>query len=78
MLGPLAKTWTEKFQNEISQSPDVGRKIETYDKKISLLEKQARQLIRMYGCTDPKSRSIYRGMADTLINWCTFKDTFTA
>jgi hypothetical protein len=69
-----AKTWPDKFREDITRGAKSDIEIVTADKKIERLEKHARQLIRRLGCTDPKTRLLFQGMADMLINWYAFKD----
>jgi hypothetical protein len=73
-----AKLWPEKFESETMNRENIDQKIEASNKKIMEMEKQARQFIKKYGCTDLKSRLIYQGMADMLINWYAFIDSLTA
>ena len=69
-----AKTWPENFKRNLGQGIDVRREMETAAQKIEGLEKHAKQLMQTLGCTNPKTRSIYQGMADMLINWHAFVD----
>ena len=70
-----AKAWPERFKRKIDTGADVGSDIARADEKIDELENRAKKAIRRLGCVSPEGRSIYRAMADMLINWHTFKDT---
>ena len=72
-----AKTWPDTFKEDTANGTKGVLEIETVDKKIERLEEHARQLIKRLGCTDPKTRKLFQGMADMLINWYAFKDEVT-
>ena len=70
-----AKTWPERFKQELKTGTDVSDDIQEADKKIEVLEKRAKEAIKRLGCVSPETRLIYHGMADMLINWQVFKDS---
>jgi hypothetical protein len=69
-----AKTWPANLKNKLGQGINRHREIEAVAKKIDRLEKHAKLLMQTLGCTNPKTRSIFQGMADMLINWYAFMD----
>jgi hypothetical protein len=69
-----AKTWPANFKKHRKQGIDVSQEIEAAAKKIDGLEKDAKHLMHTLGCTNPKTRPIFQGMADMLINWHAFAD----
>jgi hypothetical protein len=70
-----AKTWPERFKRDIDGGADVTDDIVQADKEIEALESRAREAMKRLGCDCPETRAIFKGMADTLINWHTFKDS---
>ena len=69
-----AKTWSANLKRNREQGIEVNQEIEAAAKKIDGLEKHAKHLMQKLGCTNPKTRSIFQGMADMLINWHAFED----
>jgi hypothetical protein len=69
-----AKTWPANLKKNRGQGIDVNQDIEAAANRIEGLEKYAKQLMKTLGCTNPKTRSIYQGMADMLIKWYAFID----
>ena len=74
-----AKTWPEQFKARLDEGLDLGRQIKDADERIEALEKRARKLIQELGselgCGHPRTRMVYQGMVDMLIEWYTFKDS---
>ena len=70
-----AKTWPERFKQELKTGIDVSDDIQEADQKIEVLEKRAKEAMKRLGCVSPETRLIYHGMADMLINWQVFKDS---
>ena len=72
-----AKTWPEQFKARTTKGLDVGCQIKEADEKIAALEGRAREFIKelgsALGCGHPQTRMVFRGMADMLIEWHTFR-----
>lgn len=77
-----AKTWPERFKEKLDKgteiSKEISKEISDAEKRIEILEKQARQRMKKFGCTSPATRSISLGIADMLINWYSFKDAMAS
>jgi hypothetical protein len=69
-----AKMWAEEYQEKLDAGTNIIHEINKADKKIEELEARARKILKKLGCVNPKTRSVYNGMAGMLINWQEFKD----
>jgi hypothetical protein len=72
-----AKRLPEQFKARTAKGLDVGWQIKEADEKIAALERRARKLIKelgsALGCGHPQTRMVFKGMADMLIEWQTFR-----
>lgn len=74
-----ARTWPEQFRAKLEKGLDISGEIGKASEEIEVLEQRAREAIRELGkelgCGHPQTRLIFKGMADMLIEWHTFKDS---
>jgi hypothetical protein len=77
-----AKMWPEQLKARLEKGLDIGSQIKEAEERIEALERRARKLIKELGselgCGHPQTRMVFRGMADMLIEWHTFKDSLEA
>jgi hypothetical protein len=71
-----ARTWADRFQRDLDRGVDVIAQIQAADEQIEALETKAKQALKALGCTNPQTRAVYHAMADMLIAWQIFKDTY--
>jgi len=69
-----AKMWAAEYQKKLEAGANISHEINKADKKIEELEAKAKKILKKLGCVNPKTRSVYNGMAGMLINWQEFKD----
>jgi Ni,Fe-hydrogenase I small subunit len=60
----------DSSQKGCVQKPEI----EAAEKNILSLEQKAKSLIKILGCTDPETRSLFKAMADMVIQWYDFVD----
>jgi hypothetical protein len=71
-----ARTWADRFQRDLNRGHDVIAQIQEADKRIEALETEAKDAMKRLGCVSPQTRAVYHAMADMLIAWQMFKDTY--
>jgi len=71
-----ARTWPERFHRNLDRGADVNGQIQEFDRRIAALETQAKEAMKNLGCTSPQTRAVFHAMADMLICWQMFKDTY--
>jgi hypothetical protein len=71
-----ARTWADRFQRDLVGGYDVASQIEEADKCIQALEIESKDAMKRLGCVSPQTRTVYHAMADMLIAWQMFKDTY--
>ena len=71
-----ARTWADGFQRDLDRDRTVTTEIQEADKRIQVLEMEAKDAMKRLGCVSPQTRAVYHAMADMLIAWQMFKDTY--
>ena len=74
-----ARTWADRFQRDLNRDQTVTTQaqFEEADKRIQVLETEAKDAMKRLGCVSPQTRAVYHAMADMLIAWQMFKDTYS-
>ena len=73
-----ARTWADGFQRDLNRDRNCNHPtIREADKRIQVLEIEAKDAMKRLGCVSPQTRAVYHAMADMLIAWQMFKDTYS-